>query len=109
MSNTSSNSEINFEEFVHDPSLDQKKKFSFIKSILKFFLILIAIFLYPFIWIFKEIKRIISFLFRKYNSDEPVSHQDIALIESFPLFFLILCIVIALTMSSLLWKDFKNR
>ena len=109
MSTNASNSDINFEEFVNDPSLGQKHKFSFIRSIINFFLVIIAIFLYPFIWILKEIKRIGSYFFKKNYSDEPVTHQDVLLIESFPLFFLILGLVIAFTMSFFLWIDFKRR
>ena len=109
MSTNASNSDINYEEFVNDPSLGQKHKFSFIRSIIKFFLVIIAIFLYPFIWILKEIKRIGSYFFKKNYSDEPVTHQDVLLIESFPLFFLILGLVIAFTMSFFLWIDFKRR
>lgn len=86
------------------------KKYNFVRKILNLILLLINIIFYPFVWIIKEVGRMVSFLrYKNSHKDDPLSHIEISLVESFPVFFLIFGIVIAFVMSTLLWIDFKHR
>ena len=63
--------------------------------------------LYPFTWVYREFKRMTSFLTNKSNA--PLNFEEIALVESTPVFFTIASIDLAIILGIFAYVGFSQR
>jgi hypothetical protein len=71
--------------------------------------VILEILFYPFIWIGKEFVRMWKFLGGgKANKDKPLSHSEIAFVESVPIFLTVLGTLIAIFIGIIAWIGFSE-
>lgn len=96
-------------DFSREDSLSDQQQNIF-RIILSWFVILFTIVFFPFVWILKELGRLFRFLGGgKEAKTRPLNYNEIAFIESVPIFLALTGVVLAIILGVVAWVGFSDQ